>query len=78
MDVLDNGVHICELANTIQQKAEECVQQGQCNDVSHIENNQAGTQDFGICSKAALKAPMLTLIFGLSHPLCPFVSLLMR
>ena len=33
MDVLDNGVYICDLANIIQQKAEECVQQGQCNDV---------------------------------------------
>ena len=33
MDVLDNGVHICELANVIHKKAEECVQQGQCNDV---------------------------------------------
>ena len=57
MDVLDNGVHICELANTIQQKAEECVQQGQCNDVSHIENQWPSTIDFGICSKAAFEHP---------------------
>ena len=33
MDVLDNGVYICDLANVIHKKAEECVQQGTCNDV---------------------------------------------
>ena len=34
MNVLDNGVYICDLANIIHKKAEECVQQGTCNDVS--------------------------------------------
>ena len=33
MNVLDNGVYICDLANIIHKKAEGCVQQGTCNDV---------------------------------------------
>ena len=43
MDVLDNGVYICELANVIHKKAEECVQQGQCNDVSCISDGPKRT-----------------------------------
>lgn len=34
MDVLDNGVYICDLANVIHKKAEECVKEGKCEDVS--------------------------------------------
>ncbi|KAL4232467.1 1 3-beta-glucanosyltransferase [Mactra antiquata] len=30
MDVLDNGVYICDLANVIHTKAEECVKEGKC------------------------------------------------
>ncbi|XP_045196555.1 growth arrest-specific protein 2-like isoform X2 [Mercenaria mercenaria] len=30
MDVLDNGVYLCDLANVIHKKAEECVQEGKC------------------------------------------------
>ncbi|XP_060555409.1 growth arrest-specific protein 2-like isoform X2 [Ruditapes philippinarum] len=32
MDVLDNGVHLCDLANVIHRKAEECVKEGNCTD----------------------------------------------
>lgn len=34
MDVLDNGVYLCDLAEVIHKKAEECVKEGKCNDVS--------------------------------------------
>lgn len=30
MEVLDNGVYICDLANVIHKKAEQCVQEGKC------------------------------------------------
>lgn len=34
MDVLDNGVYICDLANVIHKKAEECVKEGKCAEVA--------------------------------------------
>lgn len=38
MDVLDNGVYLCDLAEVIHKKAEECVKEGKCNDVSNADD----------------------------------------
>ena len=35
MDVLDSGTYLCDLAEVIHKKAEECVKEGKCNDVSY-------------------------------------------
>ncbi|XP_052240834.1 growth arrest-specific protein 2-like isoform X2 [Dreissena polymorpha] len=49
MDVLDNGVYICDLANIIHKKAEECVKEGRSNDsipTAHLKcrrNAKSGT-----------------------------------